>query len=71
MPTDAQACLIGTGNRKGDSISVDAAGDHIFGLMLMNDWSARDFQGWEMLPLGPFNSKNFVRYSSRLFSHIV
>lgn len=56
-----QACLIGGGNRLGDAVPVDEASDVIFGLTLMNDWSARDLQRWEMFPLGPFNSKNFVR----------
>lgn len=50
---------IGPGNALGDSISVDAAEDHIFGMCLMNDWSARDIQTWEYVPLGPFGSKNF------------
>jgi fumarylacetoacetase len=51
---------MGTGNELGSSLAVDDAGRSIFGLMLMNDWSARDIQKWEMLPLGPFNSKNWV-----------
>lgn len=55
-----QGCLIGPGNEFGEPISVDSAADHIFGVVLLNDWSARDFQRWEMFPLGPFNSKNFV-----------
>ncbi|KAI8469420.1 MAG: Fumarylacetoacetase [Monoraphidium minutum] len=54
------ACVMGTGNELGSSIPVDDAGASIFGLMLMNDWSARDIQKWEMLPLGPFNAKNWV-----------
>ena len=54
------ACVVGAGNALGDSIAVDDAYEHLFGLMLMNDWSARDVQQWEMLPLGPFNSKNWV-----------
>ena len=58
-----QAALIGVGNKQGEAISVEAARDHIFGLVLMNDWSARDIQKWEMAPLGPFNSKNWVRGS--------
>ena len=52
---------MGPGNEMGTSASVDTAGDHIFGLVLLNDWSARDIQKWEMAPLGPFNSKNWVR----------
>ena len=44
----------------GQPISIEQAEDHIFGLVLLNDWSARDIQFWEMAPLGPFNSKNWV-----------
>ncbi len=44
----------------GDSISVDEAEEAIFGLVLFNDWSARDIQAWEYVPLGPFNGKNFA-----------
>ena len=47
----------------GTSIAVSDAEEHIFGLVLMNDWSARDIQKWEYVPLGPFNSKNFVSIS--------
>jgi len=47
------------GKPLGQSISVDEADDYIFGLMLFNDWSARDIQRWEYVPLGPFLSKNF------------
>ena len=43
----------------GDSIAIEKANEHIFGLVLMNDWSARDVQAWEYVPLGPFNGKNF------------
>ena len=43
----------------GHSIDVNSAEDHIFGVVLMNDWSARDIQMWESAPLGPFNGKNF------------
>ena len=43
----------------GKSIDVNEAEDHIFGLVLLNDWSARDIQHWESTPLGPFNGKNF------------
>ena len=45
----------------GAPIGVDSAKEHIFGLVLMNDWSARDIQRWEYVPLGPFNGKNWVR----------
>ena len=49
----------GKTNGLGSSISIDSAADHIFGVTLMNDWSARDIQFWEYVPLGPFLSKNF------------
>lgn len=52
--------FVGTGNQRGTSISVDAAHDHIFGMVLVNDWSARDIQGWEYVPLGPFLGKSFA-----------
>ncbi|MBA6363548.1 fumarylacetoacetase, partial [Colwellia sp. BRX8-8] len=52
--------FIGKGNDLGDAISIDNAEDHVFGLCLFNDWSARDIQGWEYQPLGPFLSKNFA-----------
>ena len=50
---------IGTGNAWGEPIAIGRAGEHIAGLCLLNDWSARDIQRWEMAPLGPFLSKNF------------
>lgn len=50
--------FIGPGNEYGTPISTDAAPDHIFGLVLVNDWSARDVQRWEYVPLGPFLSKS-------------
>ncbi|RDW85617.1 hypothetical protein BP5796_03942 [Coleophoma crateriformis] len=53
------ACVIGKGNKLGDSIRVEDADEHIFGLVLLNDWSARDIQGLEMNPLGPLNGKSF------------
>lgn len=46
-------------NALGRTIEVDAAEDHIFGMCLLNDWSARDIQVWESMPLGPFLGKNF------------
>ena len=49
----------GPGNQLGQPISIDQAGDYIFGLVVMNDWSARDIQKWEYVPLGPFGAKNF------------
>lgn len=51
---------IGTGNIMGENISIDKAEEHIFGVSLLNDWSARDIQMWEMAPLGPFLAKNFA-----------
>jgi len=53
------AFLIGPGNSLGEPVPIDRAVDHIFGLVLMNDWSARDIQAWEYQPLGPFLAKNF------------
>ncbi|MGA0287761.1 MAG: fumarylacetoacetase [Phycisphaerales bacterium] len=52
--------LIGPGNRLGDPIPASRALDHVFGLAIVNDWSARDVQKWEYQPLGPFNAKNFA-----------
>lgn len=52
--------FIGQGNKQGDAIAVDRSDEHIFGLCLLNDWSARDLQAWEYQPLGPFLAKNFA-----------
>ena len=52
--------FIGTGNSLGNRIDIANAEDHVFGLCLLNDWSARDLQSWEYQPLGPFLSKNFA-----------
>ena len=52
--------LVGPGNRMGEPVSVDRAAEHLFGLVLVNDWSARDIQAWEYQPLGPFLAKNFA-----------
>jgi fumarylacetoacetase len=52
--------LVGVGNEMGDAIPIARASDHIFGLCLVNDWSARDIQSWEYQPLGPFLAKNFA-----------
>ena len=52
--------FVGPGNAPGKPIAVDAAATHIFGLVLVNDWSARDIQRWEYRPLGHFLSKNFA-----------
>lgn len=46
-------------NKQGEPVSVNSAEENLFGLVMMNDWSARDVQSWEYIPLGPFNSKNF------------
>ena len=51
---------IGNGNELGHPINIDNAEDHVFGLCLFNDWSARDIQAWEYQPLGPFLSKSFA-----------
>jgi fumarylacetoacetase len=53
------AVWIGPGNAQGEPIPIADAADRIFGLGLVNDWSARDVQGWESQPLGPFLGKNF------------
>ncbi|MCB1856868.1 MAG: fumarylacetoacetase [Gammaproteobacteria bacterium] len=52
--------FIGSGNELGDPVDLDHAERHIFGLCLLNDWSARDIQMWEYQPLGPFLAKNFA-----------
>ena len=52
--------FIGAGNRPGQPIDMMQAEEHIFGLCLLNDWSARDVQAWEYQPLGPFLAKNFA-----------
>jgi fumarylacetoacetase len=54
------AFVIGKNSAMGDSISTEKAEDYIFGLALFNDWSARDIQSWEYVPLGPFLGKNFA-----------
>lgn len=51
-------------NDLGDAVSTDNAADHIFGFVLLNDWSARDIQKWEYVPLGPFLAKNFASHVS-------
>ncbi|WP_338449948.1 fumarylacetoacetase [Niallia oryzisoli] len=52
--------FIGPGNKLGEPIPVDQAEDQVFGMVLVNDWSARDIQSWEYQPLGPFLAKNFA-----------
>jgi fumarylacetoacetase len=52
--------FVGPGNAQGEPIAIERAEEHVFGLCLLNDWSARDLQGWEYQPLGPFLAKNFA-----------
>ena len=52
--------FIGSGNALGSRVPLEAAEDHVFGLCLLNDWSARDIQAWEYQPLGPFLAKSFA-----------
>lgn len=52
--------VTGPGNRLGEPILIDQVREHIFGLVLVNDWSARDIQRWEYQPLGPFLGKSFA-----------
>src|SRR5262249_4819000 len=69
-PTCGQSCsldfelemafFIGPGNELGRPVPIAEAAEHIFGMVLLNDWSARDIQRWEYVPLGPFLAKNFA-----------
>src|SRR3546814_27396 len=52
--------FVGLGNTQGDRMALDDADSHVFGLCILNDWSARDLQAWEYQPLGPFLAKNFA-----------
>jgi len=52
--------FVGPGNSLGEAIAIDRAASHIFGVCLVNDWSARDIQAWEYQPLGPFLAKSFA-----------
>ena len=52
--------MVGVPSRRGEPVPVERALDHVFGLTLVNDWSARDLQAWESQPLGPFLSKSFA-----------
>jgi len=52
-------CFVGPGNEQGETVPLDRAEEHLFGLSLVNDWSARDIQTWEYQPLGPFLAKSF------------
>ncbi len=54
------AFIISKGTKLGESVTTATADEHIFGMVLFNDWSARDIQTWEYVPLGPFLSKNFA-----------
>jgi fumarylacetoacetase len=54
------AFVIGKENKLGENITTEKAEDYIFGMVLFNDWSARDIQKWEYVPLGPFLAKNFA-----------
>jgi fumarylacetoacetase len=52
--------VVGTGTRVGESVAVGDIAEHVFGVFLLNDWSARDIQAWESTPLGPFLGKSFA-----------
>ncbi|MFF7638362.1 fumarylacetoacetase [Kitasatospora sp. NPDC008050] len=52
--------VVGTGSTLGEPVSVDDFAQHVFGAVLLNDWSARDIQAWEYVPLGPFLGKSFA-----------
>jgi fumarylacetoacetase len=52
--------IAGPGNRMGERVRIGKALDHVFGVVLLNDWSARDIQAWEYQPLGPFLAKSFA-----------
>src|SRR5260370_38770140 len=52
--------VVGTGSALGERIGVDEFADHVFGALLVNDWSARDLQAWEYVPLGPHLGKSFA-----------
>ncbi len=54
------AFIIGKPTQPGETVSIPKADDHIFGMVLFNDWSARDIQSWEYVPLGPFLGKSFA-----------
>ena len=51
--------IVGKATALGEPIAIEEAENHIFGMVLLNDWSARDIQQWEYVPLGPFNAKTF------------
>jgi fumarylacetoacetase len=54
------AFVVGKETAMGESVTADNAEEHIFGMVIFNDWSARDIQKWEYVPLGPFLAKNFA-----------
>ena len=54
------AFVTGPGNQQGEPIAPDAVREHVYGYVLLNDWSARDIQAWEVRPLGPFLAKSFA-----------
>lgn len=60
LDVELEVGFVTGGSTIGESIPVDRAGDSIFGVVLVNDWSARDIQAWEYQPLGPFNAKSFA-----------
>ena len=51
--------VVGGATAMGERVSVDQAGEHLFGVVILNDWSARDIQAWEYVPLGPYLGKSF------------
>jgi fumarylacetoacetase len=53
-------CFVGQGNHLGEPIGIQSSEEHMFGICLLNDWSARDIQKWEYQPLGPFLAKSFA-----------
>jgi fumarylacetoacetase len=56
--------IVGQATEMGDTVTTGDAEKHIFGVVMFNDWSARDIQGWEYVPLGPFLGKNFASHVS-------
>ena len=52
--------VVGSGSERGSPVGTDRLADHVFGVVLLNDWSARDIQAWEYVPLGPFLGKSFA-----------
>jgi fumarylacetoacetase len=52
--------VVGTASHLGEPVAVDAFAEHVFGVVMVNDWSARDIQAWEYVPLGPFLGKSFA-----------